>query len=69
MKTVQGTAEKPVCKITGTDGNIFALLGRITSTLKKAGQASKVEEVTQKVFACNSYEQALGVFEDYVEVH
>lgn len=61
--------KKPSCQLSGTDGNVFFLLGRVTSTLKKAGLKDKVEEITQKVFACESYEEALSIFEEYVEVH
>ncbi len=61
-------AAKPECKLTGTDGNIFALAGRATKVLKRAGQRDKVGEMTGKIFKSSSYEEALGIIQEYVEV-
>ena len=60
--------EKPVCKLLGTDGNVFALMGRVTSTLKRAGQQDKAEELAAKVWDCSSYDEALQLFMEYVDV-
>lgn len=59
---------KPKCKLTGTDGNVFALAGRVVSTLKDNGQHKEAGEVGEKVFNCKSYEEALNLFADYVDV-
>lgn len=59
---------KPKCKLVGTDGNVFALAGRVTSALKKAGQADKASEFSEKLFKCSSYEDALCLMSDYVEI-
>lgn len=60
--------EKPPCKLTGTDGNIFALTSRVARTLQKAGQGDKVSEVMTKVLASKSYDEALQVLMEYVEI-
>lgn len=64
----RGHDEKPVCKLSGTDGNVFALMGRVTSTLKRAGQQDKAEELAAKVWDCSSYDEALQLFMEYVDV-
>ena len=60
--------KKPKCKLTGTDGNIFALVGKASATLKKAGLRDEAKEMAEKVFASHSYGEALNIIGDYVEV-
>jgi len=59
--------KKPKCKLTGTNGNIFALLGKASRALKDAGQRDKALEMTKKVFASGSYDEALNIIQQYVE--
>ncbi len=37
------TFKKPKCKLVGTDGNVFALLGTASKTLRRAGLGSKAK--------------------------
>ncbi len=60
--------KKPKCKLTGTDGNVFALAGRVGSALKKAGQSEKAEEFYEKLPKCGSYSDALALMCEYVDV-
>ncbi len=60
--------KKPTCKLVGTDGNVFALAGKVSQCLKKAGQFSKAKEFQGKIFKCHSYEEALVLMSEYVEV-
>ena len=55
-------------KLTGTDGNIFALTGKVTSALKKAGHHDLAKACGSEVMQAKSYDQALGVLCSYVEV-
>ena len=59
---------KPKCKLTGTDGNVFALAGGVSQALKRAGQADKAKEFQGKLFKCGSYDEALVLMQEYVEV-
>ena len=59
--------KKPRCQLTGTDGNVFALAGRVSQTLKKAGMPDKAKEFTGRVFACGSYDEALSLMCEYVD--
>ena len=60
-------ALKPHCKLTGTDGNVFALAGRVSAALKRAGMPEKAKEFTDKVFACESYDAELRLMCEYVD--
>lgn len=59
---------KPKCKLIGEDGNIFFILGRVSRVLKDNGMADKAKECTNRVMASGSYEQALGIIMEYVDV-
>lgn len=58
---------KPVCKLVGSDGNIFNLLGIASRALKRVGMNDKANEMTNKVFNSGSYEEALGIILEYVD--
>ena len=60
---------KPHCELVGTDGNVFALAGRVMQALKKAGQKDKALEFNSKLFQCKSYDEALVLMQEYVEVY
>jgi hypothetical protein len=60
--------ERPECDLIGTDGNVFALAGRVTKALKRAGMGDKATEFTQRLFACGSYDEALVLMGEYVEI-
>jgi hypothetical protein len=61
-------ADKPQVQLTGTDGNVFALLGLCTRALRKAGQADQAKELAEKVMASGSYDEALALMAEYCEV-
>jgi len=60
-------ADKPRVKLVGTDGNIFAILGRCKQALKEVGQPDEAEEMAQRVFKATSYDEALGICLEYIE--
>lgn len=60
--------EKPVVQLTGTDGNVFALVGVVMRDLKRAGLPLQAKEVANRLMDCGSYEEALNLFQEYVEV-
>ena len=57
---------KPKCKLTGEDGNAFAIMGRVTKALKKAGQGDKVAEFQKKAMS-GDYNKLLSVCLEYVD--
>lgn len=52
---------KPKCKITGTDENIFNLIGLARKALREAGQRELGEEMTNRVYTAKSYDEALQI--------
>jgi len=59
---------KPICKLVGTDGNVFAIIGNVSKSLKKAGLAEKATEFTSKAFNSGSYDEVLQLAMEYVEI-
>ena len=59
---------KPNCPLIGQDGNVFNLIGLAARTLRENGLADQAKEMTQRAFGSGSYDQALGVIMDYVNI-
>ena len=59
---------KPRVSLVGQDGNVFNILGICTSALKRASQADKAKELKNRVFGCGSYDAALAIMMEYVDV-
>ena len=60
--------EKPICSLIGKDGNIFNLIGIASKCLRSNGMVNEAIEMTTKVFEASSYEMALCIIGDYVEI-
>jgi len=60
--------KKPVVKLTGSDGNIFSILGACSKALKRAGQPEKAKEMLEKATHAGGYHEAIGICMQYVEV-
>lgn len=59
---------KPNCPLIGQDGNIFNLVGIASRTLKRNGLSAEAAEMTEKVFNSGSYEEALDIIGEYVNI-
>jgi hypothetical protein len=59
---------KPHAKLTGEDGNVFSIIGRVSKALKKAGQEDKAKEFTDKAFNAGSYDEVLRLAMTYCDV-
>jgi hypothetical protein len=55
-------------KLTGTDCNVFALIGRVRTAMKKAGYKSEAIVFSAEVMAAGSYDKALQVIMKWVDV-
>lgn len=62
------TKTKIEVQLTGTDGNVFALLGKVGKALRRGGFPELEKELTSRVFAASSYDEALQLMMEYVEV-
>ncbi len=60
--------DKPKCRLVGEDGNIFSILGRVMKVLKESGKPDKAQECSTRVMASGSYDEALKIIIEYVEV-
>ena len=59
---------KPDCPLIGENGNIYNLVGIASRTLKRNGLSDEASEMSEKVFNSGSYEEALGVIGEYVNI-
>lgn len=60
--------EKPDCKLIGEDGNIFNLMGLAARTLRHKGLAEQATEMTGRIHECGSYDEALCIIGEYVNI-
>lgn len=73
MKKLMGDAEKafdekPPVKLTGEDGNVFSIIGRVSKALKRAGLPERAAEFQKRAFAAKSYDEVLAMTFEYVDV-
>ncbi len=59
---------KPKCRLTGTDGNAFAILSRVLRALKDSGQYYKANEFRKQAISSKSYDELLNLCDKYVEI-
>lgn len=60
--------KKPDCKLIGEDGNIFNLMGIASKTLRQNGMAEQAVEMRDRICASGSYDEALCIIGDYVNI-
>ena len=59
---------KPDCRLIGEDGNIFNLMGLAARTLRHNGLAEQATEMTGCIHECGSYDEALCIIGEYVNI-
>ena len=59
---------RPNCKLIGTDGNVFSIIGKVSATLKKAGMKDEARDFVNKAFNASSYNAVLVLATQYVRV-
>ena len=59
---------KPDCKLIGENGNVFNLMGIASRALKKNDQEKESKEMQKKVFGSESYDKALVIIGEYVNI-
>ena len=55
-------------QLTGTDGNIFAIIAKVREALRENGHSDIVKEFTDYITSSSSYEEALCRVIEYVIV-
>jgi len=46
-------------RLTGTDGNVYSIIGRIAAALRREVNNEAASAFTQAAFACGSYDEVL----------
>ena len=52
----------------GPTGNIFAILGTVSAVMKKQRRITEYNTMRDRVFEAKSYEEALAIIREYVEL-
>ncbi len=60
--------EKPYVQLSGKDGNVFAIIGRVKIALNKAGLRDKAKEFTKLAASQGSYGDVLDICSEYCDI-
>ena len=60
--------QKPDCPLIGEDGNIFNLMGIASRTLRDHGMGEQAKEMSERIRAGGSYDEALNIIGEYVNI-
>ncbi len=67
MTTEMAEDEKPVVRLVGTDGNAFAIMGKVARALRQAGKPELVKPYMDEATS-GDYDHLLRVTMKYVDV-
>lgn len=59
---------KPFVRLVGENGNIYNLIMLAGRALRLAGYKEKDEELKSRLDSCNSYDEALQLIGEYVDI-
>lgn len=62
-----GAPVRPTVRLVGTDGNVFAIIGRVRRALRDAGQEERATAFVARAWAAGSYDEVLALVLDYVD--
>ena len=60
--------DKPFCRLTGTDGNVFSIISTVRRALCDAGQRERGDEWVKAAMDCDAYYKVIALASDYVRV-
>jgi len=55
-------------QLTGTDGNVFAVIGAVSEALRRAGFEDEAQTFTEAATSCSSYDEVLRLVMRTVDV-
>jgi hypothetical protein len=67
VTTDQERDQKPIVRLIGTDGNAFAIMGKVARALRQAGKPELVKPYTEEATS-GDYDHLLRVTMKYVDV-
>lgn len=59
---------RPECVLVGENGNVFNLLAIAKNVLNRNNMRNEAAEMQTRVLKCGSYDEALNIIEEYVDV-
>ncbi len=63
----QTTIRRPPCQLVGTDGNVFAIIGTVSKTLREDGQPERAAAWVAAATRQTSYDDVLALATSYVD--
>ena len=61
--------KKPICKLSGEDGNVYNIIGLVQKSLKSAGMPDESTEFSHKALNdCHSYDEVIQLAMEYCKV-
>lgn len=61
-------AARITVRTAGIDSNVFVLAGHVAKALRQSGQGDKVKEMMERLMEQHSYQDALKLFNEYVDL-
>jgi hypothetical protein len=58
----------PKCQLTGVNGNVYAIIGKVDGALKRTKLPERAAEFTRRAFECQSYDEVLQLCFKFVDV-
>ena len=55
-------------KLIGEDSNIFNLIAIVRKEMRKLGLMETAEIMCERIYECKSYEEALNIITEYIEI-
>ncbi len=59
---------RPRVSLAGKDGNVFAVIGVISETLRKSGLKDRADEFSEKALKSDGYEEVIELALEYVRI-
>lgn len=60
---------KPICKLTDDKGELYISYQKVIETLRSGGQHTEANECNHRLQLALTFEQALAITKEYVEVY
>jgi len=68
LKSKGTKGDKPIVKLTGTDGNVFSIIGKVAGRLRKAGLETQARDFKNLAMEQSSYGGVLRLAGKYVNI-
>ena len=59
---------KPICKLTGENGNVYNLIGTAKLSLRLAGQKENAAIMSDRCLHAEDYDHVLAIIMEYLDV-